>query len=94
MSRKRAIKNPLYVVKDTKRGSVVEEASGLIDLIVKKFGLAPALDILGALFENLIKMVSNYAMFMVVKDFIDEMISKLNLVLGPIIGARSGPKGV
>lgn len=94
MSHKRATKNPLYVVKETKKGSVVEEADGLFDLIVKKFGLAPALDVLGSLFESLLKMASNYAMFVVVKDFIDQLMAKFSLVLGPIIGARSGPQRV
>ncbi len=94
MNRKRATKNPLYVVKDTKKGSVVEEASGLFDLIVKKFGLAPAIEILGSLFESLVKMASNYAMFVVVKDFIDQLMAKISLVMGPIMGARSESRGV
>lgn len=88
MNRKRSTKNPLYVVKDTKKGSVVEEASGFIDLIIKKFGLGPALEMLGTLFEGLMAMASNYAMFMVVKDFIDQLMAKISVILGPMLGAR------
>lgn len=42
--------NPLYVV--TKGGRVVEEAHGFVDALVKKMGLAPALNLL----ENLAKL--------------------------------------
>ena len=42
--------NPLYVVK----GDQVEEATGLIDMLLKKFNLAPVLDILNALFNMLV----------------------------------------
>lgn len=85
-SRPKSKKNPLYVVKNGKKGSVVEEASGLIDLVIKKFNLAPALEILRGLFEQLMSMVTSYAMFEVVKKTFDDLIAQLNILLAPVLG--------
>jgi hypothetical protein len=66
-------KNPLYVVK----GKEVQEASSMIDLVIKKFNLEPAINILRNLFMLLLEQVENFAMFKAVKGFIDEMIAKM-----------------
>lgn len=79
-------KNPLYVVTNGKKGSVVEEASGLIDLVIKKFNLAPALEILRALIEQLMGMVTSYAMFEVVKKTFDDLMAQLTMILTPFMG--------
>lgn len=68
-------KNPLYVVK----GTDVEEASGLVDMLVKKFNLEPLISMLKNLFEMLLEMVSSYAMFKVVKDFVDQVVARIEL---------------
>lgn len=68
-------KNPLYVVK----GKDVEQADGVIDLLIKKFGLEPVISILKNLMEMLLEMVSSYAMFKVVKDFIDHVVARIEL---------------
>lgn len=68
-------KNPLYVVK----GTDVEEASGLVDMLVKKFNLEPLISMLKNLFEILLEMVSSYAMFKVVKDFVDQFVARIEL---------------
>lgn len=67
-------KNPLYVVK----GKDVFEASSLLDMAIKKLNLEPALKILKNLILFLFEIIENYAMFQVVKSFIDEYINKLN----------------
>ena len=74
-------KNPLYVVK----GKEVQEANSLIDLVIKKFNLAPMINILKNLFLLLLEQVENFAMFQAVKKFIDEMMDKIR-ELGKRVG--------
>lgn len=66
-------KNPLYVVK----GKEVEEANSIFDLVIKKFNLEPAINILKNIFYLLLEQVQNFAMFQAVKSFMDEMIQKM-----------------
>lgn len=66
-------KNPLYVVK----GKEVQEASSMFDLVIKKFNLEPAINILKNIFMLLLEQVENFAMFKAVKGFIEEMIAKM-----------------
>lgn len=66
-------KNPLYVVK----GKEVQEASSLLDLFIKKFNLTPVINILQVLLKMLLEQVENFAMFVVVKSYIDEVIKKV-----------------
>lgn len=67
-------KNPLYVVK----GKEVQEASSVFDLVIKKFNLEPAINILRNIFLLLLEQVENFAMYQAVKKFIDDMIQKMN----------------
>ena len=87
-------KNPLYVVTNSKRGSVVEEASGLFDMIVKKFGLTPLVEMIEGLMASLLQMVTSYAMFEAIKKMIDDLVMQMNLLLAPILGARSSGKAL
>lgn len=66
-------KNPLYVVK----GKEVQEASSLFDLVVKKFNLEPAMNILRNIFLLLLEQVENFAMYQAVKGFIDEVLNRM-----------------
>ena len=66
-------KNPLYVVK----GKDVQEASSMLDLIIKKFNLEPLMTVLKNIFNLLLEQVENYAMFLVIKNFLDEILQKL-----------------
>ncbi len=66
-------KNPLYVVK----GKDVLEANSLFDLVVKKFNLGPVIKILQHIFQILLEQVENFAMFKVVKGFIDHMVEQI-----------------
>lgn len=66
-------KNPLYVVK----GKDVQEASSMFDLVIKKFNLEPAINILKNLFYFLLEQVENFAMYQAVKKMIDDLVQKI-----------------
>ncbi len=66
-------KNPLYVVK----GKDVLEANSLFDMVVKKFNLAPMIQILQNIFQILLEQVQNFAMFKVVKAIIDQIAQQI-----------------
>lgn len=78
-------KNPLYVVK----GKEVQEASSIFDLVIKKFNLEPAFNILKNIFMLLLEQVENFAMFKAVKGFIDEILAKMK-DLGTKFGLGTG----
>jgi len=67
--------NPLYVVRNN--GVDVEQASGLIDLILKKSGIDKLLPILENIFAILLSQVQSYAMFMEVKKIMDSIMEKV-----------------
>lgn len=66
-------KNPLYVVK----GKEVQEASSIVDLVIKKFNLEPAINILRNIFYLLLEQVENFATYKAVKGIIDEIIRRM-----------------
>ena len=68
-------KNPLYVVKKDH----VEEAKDYVDYLLKKLNLNGALEFLESLFLILIEQVKSYPTFVVVKEFIDFIVSKLEM---------------
>jgi hypothetical protein len=68
-------KNPLYVVKDKN----VEEANGPLDFLIKKFNLAPVINILNMLLELLMEQVNTYPLFKAFKEFFDLIVAKLEL---------------
>lgn len=67
-------KNPLYVVK----GKEVEEAHSMIELVIKKFNLEPAINLMRNIFYLLLEQVENFATYKAVKNFIDEVIQKMH----------------
>ena len=77
MNKKR--KNPLYVV--TNNGKDVLEASGFMDAIVKKLGLEPLMAQLETLIQAMLAMVSSYAVFSVIKEWLDELVEILETVV-------------
>jgi len=77
MNKKR--KNPLYVV--TNNGKDVLEASGLIDAVAKKLGLEPLLQQLESLVQAMLAMVSSYAVFSVIKEWLDELVELLEKIV-------------
>ena len=68
-------KNPLYVVS----GQEVEEANGLVDFLVKKLKLEPAINFLNMLFELLLSQIDSYPVFIAVKEFIDLVMKRIEL---------------
>ncbi len=68
-------KNPLYVVK----GKDVEPATGVVDLIVKKLNLQPALEFFEYLFNLLLSMVDSYPKLKAVMDFMDMVVARVKL---------------
>jgi len=68
-------KNPLYVVS----GQEVEEANGLVDFLVKKLKLEPAINFLNMMFELLLSQIDSYPVFIAVKEFIDLVMKRIEL---------------
>jgi hypothetical protein len=68
-------KNPLYVVS----GQEVEEANGLVDFLVKKLKLEPAINFLNMIFDLLLSQVDSYPVFIAVKEFIDLVMKRIEL---------------
>lgn len=66
-------KNPLYVIK----GKQVEEASSLLDLVIKKFNLEPAFTILKNIFYLMLEQVENFAWFQAVVNLYNSMVEKI-----------------
>lgn len=75
MGAKQKNSNPLYVVK----GDQVEQASNLVDMLIKKFNLEPLIELMMNIFKTLLENVSSYPMFLLVKDFIDHVMGRLEL---------------
>lgn len=67
--------NPLYVVR--KNGVDVEEASGLLELILKKTGLDKMIPMLETLVQILLSQVESYAVFIEVKKMLDMVFNKV-----------------
>lgn len=72
-------KNPLYVV--TNDGKDVLEASGLVDALFKRLGLEPMLQQLEGLIQALLSMVTSYAVFTVVKEWLDQLVAMMESLL-------------
>ena len=67
--------NPLYVVRNN--GVDVEQAFGLIDMLLKKTGIDKVLPVLENIFAILLSQVQSYAVFMEVKKFMDTVFEKV-----------------
>ena len=76
-------KNPLYVV--TNKGKDVEQAKSWFDGLIKKLGLSGAINsveqTVNSLIEMLVGMVKDYALFVAVKNILDEIVVKLEQLL-------------
>ncbi|MDD0853062.1 hypothetical protein HBN50_08140 [Halobacteriovorax sp. GB3] len=69
------MKNPLYVV--TNNGKDVEQVANFFEVIVKKLGLGPIIDIFNELLKSLFEQVNSYAMLLVIQEFIDNLVAKI-----------------
>ena len=72
-------KNPLFVV--TNKGQDVEQASGLMDALIKKLGLEPVIEFLEGILDLVLAQVQSYAAFEVAKQFLDEFVDLLEKIL-------------
>ena len=75
-------KNPLYVVKKDRQGKVIEEAKNILDLIIKKFNLAPFFETLMQLMAILLENIQSYPAFLAVKEYFDLVLSTVEQFLG------------
>jgi hypothetical protein len=73
MSKKQ--KNPLYVVK----GDSVEAASNILDLLVKKFNLAPIVDLFMNIMKMLLENIKSYAALEIAISFFDDFMKRIEL---------------
>lgn len=74
-SNSRRSTNPLYVVR--KNGVDVEEASGILELILKKTGLDKMVPMLETFMQILFSQVQSYAVFIEVKKMFDKLFEKI-----------------
>lgn len=75
-------KNPLYVV--TNDGKDVETATNLFDMLVKKLGLAPVIEIFKNMIEHLTHMTGNYGVFLFLQELIDNFVTTLESIISQI----------
>jgi hypothetical protein len=68
-TKKSKAKNPLYVVK----GKDVQEASDIVDLVIKKLGLEPVVQFLHTMLKMIIENVQSYPTFLAMKNLLDEL---------------------
>ncbi|PIK15564.1 hypothetical protein [Halobacteriovorax sp. JY17] len=71
--------NPLYHI--SKDGKDVESVNNIFELLVKKFGLEPIISFLESMFEFMSEQVQSYAVFIALKELIDEIVEKLYKVI-------------
>ena len=67
--------NPLYVVRNN--GVDVEEANGILELILKKTGLDKMIPILETFMQMILSQVQTYAVFIEVKKMFDKVFEKV-----------------
>jgi hypothetical protein len=67
--------NPLYVVRNN--GVDVEEASGILELLLKKTGLDKMIPMLETFIQIILSQVESYAVFIEVKKMFDQIFNKV-----------------
>jgi hypothetical protein len=67
--------NPLYVVRSN--GVDVEEANGILELILKKTGLDKMIPVLESFMQIILSQVQTYAVFIEVKKMFDKVFEKV-----------------
>jgi hypothetical protein len=67
--------NPLYVVRNN--GVDVEEASGILELLLKKTGLDKMIPMLETFIQIILSQVESYAVFIEVKKMFDQIFKKV-----------------
>lgn len=59
------------------KGKNVQEAKNLFDLVMKKFNLEPAFEVLSSIVKMLLNQVTSYPMFVAVKNWLDQVLTKI-----------------
>ncbi len=72
-STKSKAKNPLYVVK----GKDVQEASDMLDFVIKKLNLAPLMKFVQNMLAIIMDNMKSYPTFVAMKNFLDQLMGKL-----------------
>ena len=83
--------NPLYVVR--KNGVDVEEANGLLELLLKKTGLDKIIPILESFLQMILSEVQTYAVFIEVKKMFDIIFNKIIEIIFQIQQMTAKKKG-
>jgi len=71
-------KNPLFVI--TGNGDV-EQANDFFDALVKKYGLAPLIEIFNSIFDFIVDNVKGHQAVVFLNTFLDEFVSFLETML-------------
>lgn len=77
------IKNPLYVV--TNDGKDVESAHGLFEMLIKKFGLEPVMEMVKSLIDSLPGFSGNYGAFLFLQDLIDRFVAFIESIKEKVV---------
>jgi hypothetical protein len=78
-TKKRKTPNPLYVVSKNKKD--VEEASNILDLILKKTGVDKVIPVLETILSLILSQVETYPIFIEVKKMFDKLFEKFIEIL-------------
>ncbi len=71
--------NPLYAV--TNKGKDIEPVDSYFELVIAKLGLTPLVEFVSELLDSLVEMISSYAMFVTIKEFIDSLIADIESII-------------
>ena len=74
-----SIKNPLYVV--TNEGKDVEGVANYIELVIKKLGLEPYLDLLESMIAMITNQVGNYGFFIALQNLVDHIAEQIEKMM-------------
>lgn len=71
--------NPLFIV--TNKGQDVEQAEGLLDAMIKKYGIKPLIDLFSMLIDFIVANVKGHAAFTIVSGLVDDFVDGLESLL-------------
>lgn len=71
--------NPLFIV--TNKGQDVEQAQGLLDAMIKKYGIKPIIDLFSIMIDFVTEQIKGHIVFEIVSGLIDDFIDALESLL-------------
>jgi hypothetical protein len=78
-NKKTSSDNPLFVV--TNKGKDIEQAEGFVDALIKKYGLAPMIELLNSLIVLISENLKGHTAVIIMKGLIDDFIDALESLL-------------